>query len=136
MVLFGVLFGVLLIITIPKIRRFNLANQAAITAQARGEFAAARETFTHWARTTKVPGISATARHNLRLVRPSGKFAASRVPDRHNTRAIRSNSLGALSAADIALAYALNNQLGDAERWLRDSEARVEQVAAGPLRAR
>lgn len=127
----GVLVGVLLFIVVRRIRRFNLANQAATNALARGELAAARETFTHWAQTTRVPAISALARHNLAwtLVRQGQLEQAIAVftdNEAHNAKAIRSNNLGALSAADLALAYALANQLADAERWLRDSEARVE----------
>jgi hypothetical protein len=111
-------------------QRFMVDNQAALAALARGDFATAEDAYRRWALRTRVPGVSALARHNLAwtLMRKCD-FAASlavlRDNDERNSKVLRRLGLYATNAIDRGIDHALLGELRDAERCANEARRRL-----------
>ncbi len=137
-VLLAVVFVVLFLRNYRQIQRFNVANGEANAALGNGDLVVARTIFSHWAQATKVPMVSALARHNLgwTLIREGRLQEAISVltdNDTHHATLLALNPLGALSAADLAVVHALMNQLADAQQWLHVADTRVSEPPSTSL---
>src|SRR5450755_1963250 len=114
-------------------RRFIADNNEGIAALARGDLSYARAIFWGWAGRTKLPGISALARHNLAwtLMRQGEHQQVIAVlvdNEDRNHGALKAVGMFATSAVDLALDYALIGNTDEAKHWLEEAGRRTGEI--------
>ncbi len=108
------------------VRRFNAANNVALAALHRGEFATARRTFEQWA-TAGHKRAALVATHNLgwTMMRQGELESARELLMTNDRQLTRDHAVVAVSALDIALISGLLGELDVATKWLGVVEDRV-----------
>ena len=114
-------------------RRFIVDNNEGIAALARGDLSYAHDVFWGWAGRTKLPGVSALARHNLAwtLMRQGEHQQAIAVlvdNEERNHGALKAVGMFATSAVDLALDYALIGNTEEAQQWLDEAGKRTGEI--------
>lgn len=126
--LFGV--GRMLLLS-GQVRRFVTENATTQQQLANGELAAARAFYWKWSETTRIPVVAALARHNLAWTMMRQGELASAIAvwvdnEKQFAKYMPQAQLSPTSAVDLALAYALTNEVDAAERWMTVAGQRAE----------
>jgi hypothetical protein len=121
-------------------RRLVADINAGVKALSVGDLKSAHDLFWRSAEISRLPSLSAVARHNLgwTLMRQGELEQAIAVlldNDERNGQALKAGGFAATCSIDLALDYALIGDLACADRWTSEAEKRVDELTTPTFEA-